>query len=123
MMSSLNPIARLGLISRLKSQVNKKLSQIEGLLENLRCNIYITELVCCEISSQNNLLSQKDQENIAFDILNAIFSYNLCEMNAIKSQIEYLHSKDLIKPPKIDEEEEPKRFTLFRSKSSKKKLL
>lgn len=121
-----NPIDKLCLISKLKNAINGKLSQIDGLLDNLRSNIYITELVCNEISCQNQL-SNKDQQILAFDILNVIFSFGHHEQNAIKSQIEYLHLHNLVKPPLTDkekekEEESPKRFNLFRSSSSKKKL-
>ena len=71
---------------------------IDGWFETLRCNIYVTELVCNEIYSiPNSILSVTDQQQIAFEILNVLFSYNSVEQQAMQAQIAYLYANNMVK--------------------------
>jgi hypothetical protein len=118
-----NPIAKLSLVSKIKTVLNNKLRQIDGLLENFRCNIYITEMICNEIAVYQ-MLSLLEQQSLAYDSLHGMFGFNDCETNAVKAQIEYLHLNNLIKPATPINESPPSQFWLFRrNDSSKKKLI
>ena len=121
----INPLAKLTLISKIKGYLTQKIKAIDSWFETLRCNIYITELVANEIYSiPNNILTIQEQENLTYEILNALFSYNNNETVHMKAQIEYLYSNNLVKKVTIAsiEQEIKPFFGIFKKCFSKKSL-